>query len=204
MSGTFSNGTFRCWTFASETFSGPPFPPFVAPEMAVYYDILVAMQQQLRTRLTFSGQDGSGSVESDAIMIRKLPSALDPQSKWADEKTPGIILSPARRITRVQGNNERDFWQFPVLLQILHRSEDRAGDDAVMQSALDWEEKIAKYFHHGNLRLAVFSTPGFVFHTWTDSTDVLGEDRLRYHQDMVMALAVVAEAECPRDPNGAV
>lgn len=179
-------------------------PPWVDPSMSVYYEILVAMRDQIRTYVDLSGADGLPGIEADAVVIRKVPRALDPYSKWADEKTPGVILSPSPVIHRGGGGlNSMDFWRYPVLLQILHHSEERA-DDTILRLCLDWEERLAKYFHHGNLRLAVTGSPGFVFHTWTDTTNVFEERNIRYHHNCVMALAVVAESESPRDPQGAL
>jgi hypothetical protein len=171
--------------------------------MSVYYDILVAMRDQIRTRIDLSGSGGISGVDQDAVVIRKVPRALDPQGKWADEKIPGIILSPSPVIHRGGALNSMDYWRYPVLIQILHHAEERE-DDTVLQLCLDWEERIAKYFNHGNLRLAVTGTAGYVFHTWTDTTNVFEERNIRFHQSAVMALAVIAESDSPRDPNGAL
>lgn len=169
--------------------------------MSVYSDFWEAVQDQLQNQLTFAGLNGTPGIDTDAIVIRSMPLRLDPASKWADEKTPGIIISPAYSLRRDDGLNSTDFWQYPLLLQIIDTCDDRANLDQLKNWA-NWEEQIAKYFHHQNLRNAVFDTPGYIFLTWIDSTDLFDEQLYLYHSQMKMRLALVAQSENPRDPNG--
>jgi len=175
--------------------------------VSVYKNILDAIKSQLQTYVTLTGVNGTDSIRDEAIVIRTPRYNSDSRShEWyASEETPGILIIPGRRVRRPpgEGNNCQDDVHYPVMIQIVDRSQQRYDEDKVA-SWLLWHENIAKYFNHNNLRNAVFDTSGYVNRVTLPDHDFDDPQRFLLHDLCVSYLFLDVVSREPRNSNGLV
>jgi hypothetical protein len=169
---------------------------------AVYWDILVAMRDQLRA-IGFPAFGDVAGIPPEHIQIRMPPPHQNKKSDKPtilEELTPGILLTPARSVnTQVKGGSwNLDEVMYSVLIQLIDREPSRF-DEMRMRAWLKWLEQIRKYFSHGNLKLAVFQGKGFVDITYCPEISVL-DPKLFYVYDLCIGMIqVTAQSLEPRD-----
>ena len=169
--------------------------------MSVYFKFLKAVHRQMRDELSFVGIGGWPGIAAERIVIRHVPYRVDDRSLWRDEQTPGIILSPARTIVHGNAYNSHDYYDFPILVQIIDYCEDRSNLSA-LESWLTWEEQIAKFYHNSNAQREVFDVEGYLFETWVGNTDVFEEQKMDFHHNATMALTIWGRALVGRNAEG--
>lgn len=171
---------------------------------AVFWEILVAIRDQLRTNVAFTSFGSVKGIPPENIVIRMAPpyAKRDDSNLWAVAK-PGIVICPARtiKVETAGGTFSLDDVHYPVLIQVVD-NEMSGYDEMRCRAWLKWLEQARKYLCHGNLKLAVFQDKGHVNILYCPATEVL-DDRLFYvHGSCVGLLSVIAESRERRDPQG--
>jgi hypothetical protein len=170
---------------------------------AVYWDILLAIRDQLRSNVAFVSFGQVPQLKPEHIQIRMAPpyARKDDSTLWNVPK-PGIVICPARTIS-VDGKGgawSLDDVRYPVLIQVVD-TEMSGYDEERCRSWLKWLEQIRKYVCHSNLKLAVFQDKGHVNITYCPTTETLDERLFYVHGSCVGLLMVLVEALEPRDPQ---
>lgn len=173
--------------------------------MSVFKDILDAIQSQLRNYVTLTGVNGIPAIDNESIVIR-TPSYVEKDRKYdwtLNVQTPGILIIPGRKIRRPpsEGTNESDDVYYPVMIQIVDKSQQQYHEDRVA-SWLQWNENIAKYLNHNNLRNAVFSEDGYVNRVVVPEHDLEDRHRFIHHDLCVQYLFVEVISREKRDTTG--
>lgn len=171
---------------------------------AVFWSILVAIRDQLRTNVAFTTFGQVRGIPPENVQIRMAPAYArrDDSTIWSVPK-PGVIVTPARslKVQTTGGGWNVDDVSYPVLIQVVD-GETSSYDEDRCRAWLKWLEQIRKYLCHSNLKLAVFEDRGFVDILYAPSTDVLDERLFYVHGSCVGLLNIVAVSREGRDPLG--
>lgn len=171
--------------------------------MSVYFDILTSCETGLKNDVNLTGINGMPGIDDSAIVLR-LQSFGSDSKQWAsNELLPGIVISPGRHVSRPpqEGTNQTDDAHYLVNFQIVDHEQDRLERDR-LNTWTTWMERIAKYFHHSNLKLNVFSSAGYVNRVVIPEISPFDERMFAIHQRCVMAHVIDVVAREPRDATG--
>lgn len=169
---------------------------------AVYWELLVAIRDQLRTNVAYPSVGSVKGIPAENIVIRMAPpyGRKDDDTFW-QINTPGIVICPSRTVTAQSkgGSWNLDMISYPIMIQLVDGELSSFNDDR-MRAWLKWQEMTRKYLIHSNLKLAVFQDKGHVDITYIPTSQVL-DDRLFYvHGRCVSMLYMVAQSLEPRNP----
>lgn len=173
--------------------------------MSVYWSILSEVQDQLRNRVELPSHANIPQITREAIVIRPCPTGEDSKDWLANEKKPGIVISPGKtiRIPPEGGNSCNDDVYYPVLIQLIDSDQDRSNENR-LQAWLIWLEAIRKYFSCGNLRNEVFSTPGYVDLALMSQVDLLNSKMFTISRFAMFYLGLEVISREPHSTNGRV
>lgn len=122
----------------------------------VYWNALSEVQTQLQAQATASkfgvkGTDNVRSIDSDAIVLRKLSRDNKNSQRHSADKTPGMVITPGNRVVMdpEAGEVGRDDIVYPILIQIIDRD---SGDNINgLRTYLFWQEQVARFFRNASL-----------------------------------------------------
>jgi len=114
-----------------------------APEQSVHWRCLSAVCGQVRN-LQLDG------LPTASVLLMKIPAAVS--FGTADVPLPGVLISPygPEHMNRLQGTNQKDDVEYPVLISIV----DRDNQDPTATGLgryLNWRERIARTFRNQRL-----------------------------------------------------
>lgn len=171
----------------------------------VYYDILIAVRDQVISQNLMPSVDGVKAVPEPHIQIWMAPALNVGKEKWQDAPTPGLLISPSRtvRVPPGAGTTSFDDVHYPVLLQIVDREVTRDSLERI-KALLTWSENLRKYFNQQNLRLAVYGSGGTVDIGYISSQDILDERLFGFHHQCLSYIPLTYISREPRDQNGSL
>lgn len=154
---------------------------------AVFWQILEAVRDAIQDdiTLTIQGTDSVGTVQDEAIVIRKILGRQIQNAVWeSEELRPGVLICPANKVIRnpEEGTNQSDDVRYYVLCQIIDGDDFQNEDN--LRSYLKWQEQIAKLFNAQPL-LDVQAVEGCVNIGHAIETDVVDENLFVRHRDFV-------------------
>lgn len=175
--------------------------------MSVLFDILDGLRTQLRENVPdlIAGDPphGIAAIPEENIVIRPLQFDVTLWTRWRDELSPGLVLSPSQhvQIDPTAGTNKRDdveynFWVFGI------DRDDTRADEHRMKVWYERSQALRRYLNMQNLQ--ALNADGIVLTlAWTPEIALYSDPFYKLYHLWQISLPLTVKVREPRDTTGA-